>query len=395
MDMISLKSLDIRDKRVLIRVDFNVPIMAGKITSKQRIEATLPTIDHCLEQGAKILLMSHLGRPKTGQYDEAFSLEPVAKYLQQRYNMPVQLVKNWQCRENFDQSVGTIALLENVRFIEGETANDDLLGQKLARFCDIFVMDAFGCAHRAHSSTHAVAKHSPIACGGPLLMAELQALSQALSMPKRPLIALVGGAKVSTKLELLLSLSDKVDALIVGGGIANTFALANGQEIGRSLCEANLVQVAQTVNEKMQVRGAEIPVIEDVVVAKTLKQDVRAINKKIDTMTADECIFDLGDKTVDKLCTLIEKAGTIVWNGPIGVFEFAQFARGTERISKAIARSGAFSIAGGGDTLAAIEQFGIKEDISYISTGGGAFLQFLEGKTLPAVDILQQRHLTT
>ena len=390
LDIVSLRSLDISGKTVLIRADLNVPIDNGVVSSQQRILASLPTIEHCLKHGAKVILMSHLGRPKAGEYEEKFSLRPVANCLQEKLDANFKLVQNWQDKDAIEVAEKEVALLENVRFVVGETKNDQALGKKLASFCDVFVMDAFGTAHRAHSSTYAVAEYAAIACAGPLLMNELEALSQALSTPKRPLIALVGGAKVSTKLEVLLSLADKVDGLIAGGGIANTFMLANNQAVGSSLCEPDLVDTAQQLHKKMQHRGAEIPMVEDVVVASELTENAVAVEKSVAQITEADCVFDLGEKTVDKLCALIEQAGTIVWNGPVGVFEYPQFSKGTERIAKAIAGSDAFSIAGGGDTLAAIEKFGVQRDISYISTGGGAFLEFLEGKTLPAVEVLQK-----
>jgi phosphoglycerate kinase len=390
-DVLSLSSIDVKGKRVLIRSDLNVPIKDGSVASEQRIIASLPTIEYCLQNGAEVMLMSHLGRPKAGQYAAEFSLLPVAKCLQQKLNTPVHLMQNWLEEEKINVNKGEIALLENVRFNVGETDNDEILGRKMANLCDIFIMDAFGTAHRAHSSTYAVAKYAPLACAGPLLMNELEALEKALSTPKKPLIALVGGAKVSTKLEVLLSLADKVDGLIAGGGIANTFMLANNLPIGKSLCEPELIDTAQKLSAKMHDRGATIPLVEDVVVADSLTENAKATEKEVNQIQEHDCILDLGKKTIDKLCELIHQAGTIVWNGPIGVFEYPQFAKGTERIAKAIANSNAFSIAGGGDTLAAIEKFGVQQDISYISTGGGAFLEFLEGKTLPSVAILQER----
>lgn len=379
-----MQDVELRGKRVLIREDLNVPIKEGAVTSDARIRAALPTIQLAVEAGAQVLLMSHLGRPTEGQYDEGASLAPVAAHLSTLLGQEVQLVKQW--RERIDVGAGQVALLENVRFNEGEKADDDSLAKAYAQLCDVFVMDAFGTAHRAQASTHGVAKFAPVACAGPLLSGELEALEQALSSPKRPMVAIVGGSKVSTKLTVLETLSDKVDQLVVGGGIANTFLAASGKPVGKSLCEHDLIPQAKALLAK-----TTIPLPVDVVTGKAFAEDTPAELKSADEVAADDMIFDIGPESAQAVAAILKDAGTILWNGPVGVFEFAAFAEGTKSLSNAIAQSAAFSLAGGGDTLAAIDQFDIADKVSYISTGGGAFLEYVEGKTLPAVAILQQR----
>jgi phosphoglycerate kinase len=383
--MLKMSALDLKGKRVLIREDFNVPLKNGKITDDTRLRAALPTLKLALDAGAAVLVMSHLGRPKEGKFEAEASLEPVVAALSSLLGVPVKFASNWI--DGVDLAPGTITLGENTRFLVGENANDDALAKRMAALCDVFVNDAFATAHRAQASTHAVAKFAPVACGGPLLMAEVEALHQALKAPARPLVAIVGGSKVSTKLDLLESLVSKVDQLVVGGGIANTFLAAAGKEVGKSLCERDMLDIAK----RLLAGDAHIPIPVDVVCGKEFAETTPATTKSADAVTADDMIMDLGPKSLDALCAEIEKAGTIVWNGPLGVFEFDSFAAGTERLAKAIAASKAFSIAGGGDTLAAIAKFGIAKDVSYISTAGGAFLEFLEGKTLPAIEILEQR----
>lgn len=385
----SMKSLSLDNKRVLIRQDLNVPIANGKVTSDKRIVASLPTIKMALEQNAAVMLMSHLGRPTEGEYLQEFSLQPVADCLSEHLAQPVELVKNWL--DGVNVAAGQIVLLENVRFNQGEKANDDSLAKKMASLCDIFVMDAFGTAHRAQASTHGVAKYADQACAGPLLTAELDALDKALKQPESPVVAIVGGSKVSTKLTVLETLSSKVDQLIVGGGIANTFIAAAGYSVGQSLYESDLISQATALIENAKASGSEIPVPTDVVVATEFSDQASAVTKPVDQVNDDELILDIGPETAEKYSAMMKSAGTIVWNGPVGVFEIPQFAQGTKVMSQAIADSNAFSIAGGGDTLAAIDQFNLTDKISYISTGGGAFLEFLEGKTLPAVEILEQR----
>ncbi len=384
-----MKSLSLDNKRVLIRQDLNVPIANGKVTSDKRIVASLPTIKMALEQNAAVMLMSHLGRPTEGEYLQEFSLQPVADCLSEHLAQPVELVKNWL--DGVNVAAGQIVLLENVRFNQGEKANDDSLAKKMASLCDIFVMDAFGTAHRAQASTHGVAKYADQACAGPLLTAELDALDKALKQPESPVVAIVGGSKVSTKLTVLETLSSKVDQLIVGGGIANTFIAAAGYSVGQSLYESDLISQATALIENAKASGSEIPVPTDVVVATEFSDQASAVTKPVDQVNDDELILDIGPETAEKYSAMMKSAGTIVWNGPVGVFEIPQFAQGTKVMSQAIADSNAFSIAGGGDTLAAIDQFNLTDKISYISTGGGAFLEFLEGKTLPAVEILEQR----
>lgn len=389
--VITMSELDLDGLRVLIREDLNVPIRDGKVTSDARIRAAIPTIEAALEAGAKVMVMSHLGRPEEGVYDAEFSLQPVVDYLNEALSVPVRLVTDYL--DGVDVSTNEVVVFENVRFNVGEKKNDDKLSQQLAALCDVFVMDAFGTAHRAQASTHGVAKYADVACAGPLLAAELEALGKALENPARPLVAIVGGAKVSTKLTVLESLSQVVDQLIVGGGIANTFIAAAGHEVGQSLYEADLMDEAKRLVAAAEAKGGSIPVPTDVVTGKEFSADAQAETKSVAAIAADDMVFDIGPVTADNLAKLLAKAGTIVWNGPVGVFEFDQFGAGTQAIATAIANSSAFSIAGGGDTLAAIDKYGIADKISYISTGGGAFLEFLEGKKLPAVAILEERAL--
>ncbi len=390
MSIVRMTDLDLSGKRVLIRQDLNVPIDEnGRITSEQRITASLPTLKLALEKGAAVLVTSHLGRPKEGVWTEADSLAPVAKRLTELLGVDVPLVKDWV--DGVDVAPGQIVLLENCRMNVGEGKDDEALSQKYAALCDVFVMDAFGTAHRAQASTHGVIRFAPVAAGGPLLMAELDALDKALAKPARPLLAIVAGSKVSTKLELLSSLVGKVDQLIVGGGIANTFIAAEGHGVGKSLVENDLLDTARQIDADAKARGAEIPLPTDVVVAPAFAADAPATIKAVDAVGADDMILDIGPQTAAQYAELIAKAGTVVWNGPVGVFEFDAFGKGTEALAKAIASSKAFSIAGGGDTLAAVDKYGIAKEVSYISTGGGAFLEFLEGKTLPAVAALEAR----
>lgn len=384
-----MEDMDLRGKRVLIREDLNVPIEAGKVTSDARLRAALPTLEKALQQGAKVMVMSHLGRPEEGVYSDEYSMSPVVKYLEAYLSFPVRLESNYL--DGVEVAGGELVVFENVRFNEGEKKNDPALAKKLANLCDVFVMDAFGTAHRAQASTYGVAQYAPIACAGPLLAGELDALGKALENPKRPLVAIVGGSKVSTKLMVLNSLVRKVDQLIVGGGIANTFIKAAGHEVGKSLYEEDLVSEAKRLSESAKTRGADIPVPTDVVVGEKFAEDANAETKNVNAVSDEDMIFDIGPETSEHLESLLKNAGTIVWNGPVGVFEFDAFGQGTEKLARAIAESDAFSIAGGGDTLAAIDKYGIADNISYISTGGGAFLEFLEGKTLPAVAILQAR----
>ncbi|WP_019030010.1 phosphoglycerate kinase [Colwellia piezophila] len=389
MSIIKMADLTLANQRVLIREDLNVPVTDGKITSDARLRAALPTIKLALEAGAKVMVMSHLGRPTEGEPEEKFSLKPVTDYLSAALNYPVRLVTDYL--DGVDVAVGELVVFENIRFNKGEMKNDDALAKKLAALCDVFVMDAFGTAHRAQASTHGVAKFATTACAGPLLSGELEALGKALDNPARPLVAIVGGSKVSTKLTVLDSLAGIVDQLIVGGGIANTFIAAQGHNVGKSLYEAGLVAEATRLTQQAQANNGDIPVPTDVVVATEFSASASATLKPVNEVTADEMIFDIGPDSVNALADIIANAGTIVWNGPVGVFEFDQFGQGTKMIAQAIADSAAFSIAGGGDTLAAIDKYGIADKISYISTGGGAFLEFLEGKKLPAVEILEQR----
>ena len=379
-----MKDLDLNGKRVLIREDLNVPVKDGKVSSDARIRAALPTIEAAVNGGARVILMSHLGRPVEGEYDEQFSLAPVADQLSLLLGRKVALVKDW--RGGVELADGEIALLENVRFNPGEKKDDEELARAYAALCDIFVMDAFGTAHRAQASTHGVGKFAPVACAGPLLEGELNALELALSNPARPMVAIVGGSKVSTKLTVLETLSAKVDQLVVGGGIANTFLAASGKSIGKSLCEHELIPAARSLMDKVKV-----PLPVDVVVATELAESAPATLKSADEVTEEEMILDIGPAAAAEIAAILEQAGTILWNGPVGVFEIEQFAAGTETVSRAIAASKAFSLAGGGDTLAAIDKFGIVDKVSYISTGGGAFLEYVEGKVLPAVAMLEQQ----
>lgn len=384
MSVLKMADLELKDQRVLIREDLNVPVKEGKVTSDARIRASLPTIKMAVEAGAKVMLMSHLGRPTEGQYEEQYSLQPVAEHLSSLLGQEVPLVKEWL--EGVEVAPGQVVLCENVRFNPGEKKNDDELAKKMAALCDIYVMDAFGTAHRAQASTHGVAKYAPVACAGPLLAGELEALGKALDTPQKPLVAIVGGSKVSTKLTVLESLSKVVDQLIVGGGIANTFLAAAGFPIGKSLYEEDLVADAKGLMEKINV-----PIPTDVVVAKEFDQNAEATIKPVAEVADDDMILDIGPESTKALAELLDKAQTIVWNGPVGVFEFDQFGEGTKGLSLAIADSDSFSIAGGGDTLAAVDKYEIADKVSYISTGGGAFLEFLEGKILPAVAILEER----
>ena len=390
MSILRMTDLDLRGKRVLIREDLNVPVKDGKVTSEQRILAALPTLRRALEQGAAVMVMSHLGRPIEGHFTEADSLAPVAQRLSELLGRDVPLVRDWLSAD-FNVKPGEIALIENCRMNVGEGKDDETLAKKYAELCDVFVMDAFGTAHRAQASTHGVIRFARVACGGPLLMAELDALAKALEQPKRPLLAIVAGSKVSTKLELLSSLVQKVDQLIVGGGIASTFIAAMGHDVGKSLVETDLIETARNIMADAKARGADIPVPVDVVVAPEFKADAPATVKAVDAVGADDMILDIGPQTAAQYAELIAKAGTVVWNGPVGVFEFDAFGKGTETLARAIAASNAFSIAGGGDTLAAVDKYGIADDVGYISTGGGAFLEFLEGKELPAVAALKAR----
>ena len=389
MKVLRLTDTDLRNKRVLIREDLNVPVQSGVVTSDARIRAALPTIRYALDQNAKVFILSHLGRPEEGKYDESLSLAPVATRLSELLGKPVQLRKDWL--DGVDCPAGSAVLCENVRFNKGEKKDDEKLARKMAELCDVFVMDAFGTAHRAEASTHGVAKFAKVACAGPLLVGELEALETALDKPARPLVAIVGGSKVSTKLTVLESLLEKVDKLIVGGGIANTFLAATGMNVGKSLHEAEMLDVARRLMTKAKEGGTEIPLPTDVVVAKEFAATAHADVRTVHDVRSDEMILDIGPDTADRFSELVQSAGTIIWNGPVGVFEFEQFGEGTRAISLAIARSKAFSLAGGGDTLAAIEKYNIEDGISYISTGGGAFLEFVEGKTLPAVAVLEAR----
>ncbi len=389
MSIKRMVDLDLTGKRVLIRQDLNVPIKNGKVTSDIRIQASVPTIELALAKGAAVMVLSHLGRPEEGHYDEESSLKPVAIRLQELLGKPVRLEKDWL--EGIAIAPGEVVLCENVRFNVGEEKNSDALGEKMAALCDVFVMDAFGTAHRAQASTHSVAKFAPIACAGPLLASELDALGKALETPTKPLVAIVGGSKVSTKLTVLESLSEKVDQLIVGGGIANTFIAAAGFPVGKSLYEPDLIPEALRLIAAAKAAGAAIPIPTDVVCAKEFSETAEATVKQVAEVADDDLILDIGPDTAQHYAEILKSAGTIVWNGPVGVFEIDQFGGGTETLSRAIAQSPAFSIAGGGDTLAAIDKYGINDDISYTSTGGGAFLEFLEGKELPAVSILKSR----
>jgi len=389
MTFIRMTDLDLSGKRVLIREDLNVPIQDGKITSTQRLDAALPTIRNARDAGAAVLVMSHLGRPKEGVFDEAQSLKPVAEWLSGQLGTEVRLQRDYL--DGVEARNGEVVLLENCRMNVGEKSDDEVLAKKYAALCDVFVMDAFGTAHRAQASTHGVAKFAKTACAGPLLAGELDALGKAMKDPARPLLAIVAGSKVSTKLDLLQNLVQRVDQLIVGGGIANTFIAAAGHKVGKSLFEADLLNAAHKVIDSAHARGADVPIPSDVVTAPKFAADAPATVKPVDQVGDDEMIMDIGPETAQRYADLIAEAGTVVWNGPVGVFEFAAFGHGTETLARAIADSKAFSIAGGGDTLAAVDKYGIEDKVSYISTGGGAFLEFLEGKTLPAVAMLEQR----
>ncbi len=389
MPVLRMADLDLRGKRVLIREDLNVPVADGRVTSDARIRASLPTIQLALEKGARVILMSHLGRPKEGVPEAEFSLAPVAERLSELLGRPVPLRTDWL--DGVDCAPGEVVLCENVRFNKGEKKDDEGLARRMAALCDVYVMDAFGTAHRAEASTHGVARFAPVACAGPLLVGELDALERALRRPARPLVAIVAGSKVSTKLTVLESLIDKVDKLVVGGGIANTFLAATGVGVGKSLHEAEMLDMARALMAKAKARGVEIPLPTDVVVAREFAATAHADVRDVAAVAPDEMILDIGPDTAERLGAMLQQAGTILWNGPVGVFEFDQFGEGTKAIAQAVARSAAFSLAGGGDTLAAIEKYGVEEGISYISTGGGAFLEFVEGKTLPAVAVLEAR----
>ena len=390
MSFIKLTDLDLAGKRVLIRADLNVPVKDGKVTSDARITASMPTVEHCMKAGAKVMVMSHRGRPQEGQADEENSMAPIAADMSAKLGKDVRLIKDY-LDGGFDIADGEVVLLENVRFNAGEKKDDEALARKYAALCDVFVMDAFGTAHRAQASTHGVGKFSATACAGLLLADELENLAKALAKPARPMVAIVGGSKVSTKLTVLEALSEKVDQLVVGGGIANTFLKATGKNVGKSLCENDLVDTAKVLIEKMNARGASIPIAVDVVCGKQFDENEPAVLKDAGDVEDDDMIFDIGPKSAQELADIISKAGTIVWNGPVGVFEFDQFGEGTKTVSMAIADASGFSLAGGGDTIAAIQKYDIYDKVSYISTAGGAFLEYLEGKTLPAVAMLEAR----
>ncbi|OGS94650.1 MAG: phosphoglycerate kinase [Gallionellales bacterium RBG_16_56_9] len=390
MSVIKMTDLDLKGKRVLIRSDLNVPVKDGKVTSDARITASMATIDFALKAGARVMVTSHLGRPEEGVYSEENWLKPVANVIANKLGKPVRLIRDW-VDGGFNVAEGELVLLENCRFNKGEKKSLEETAKKYAALCDVFVMDAFGTAHRAEASTHGVAKYAPVAAAGILLTGELEALTKALLSPARPMVAIVGGSKVSTKLTVLESLSEKVDQMVVGGGIANTFLKATGHPVGKSLCEDDLVPTARALLEKMSARGASIPIAVDVVVGKKFDANEPAVLKDASDVAGDDMIFDIGPKSAQELADIIMKAGTVVWNGPVGVFEFEQFGEGTRKIAMAIAETKAFTLAGGGDTIAAIQKYDIYDKVSYISTAGGAFLEFLEGKKLPAVEILEQR----
>lgn len=390
MNFKRMTDLDLAGKRVFIRADLNVPVKNGKVTSDARITASMPTIEFARKAGAKVMVTSHLGRPTEGEFSEENSLQPVADVMSAKLGQPVRVIRDW-VNGGFEVAAGEVVLLENCRINKGEKKNVEETAKKYAALCDIFVMDAFGTAHRAEASTHGVAKFAPVACAGILLTEELDALTKALAKPARPLVAIVGGSKVSTKLTVLESLSEKVDQLVVGGGIANTFLKAVGKNVGKSLCEDDLVPTAQALLEKMKARGANIPIAVDVVCGKQFDAAEPAVLKDAGAVADDEMIFDIGPKSAQELADIIMKAGTVVWNGPVGVFEFDQFGEGTKTVAMAIANTSAFTLAGGGDTIAAIQKYDIYDKVSYISTAGGAFLEFLEGKVLPAVEILETR----
>ena len=390
MSVIKMTDLDLAGKRVLIRQDLNVPVKNGVVTSDQRIKASLPTIQHCIDAGAKLMIMSHLGRPTEGDPEAQYSLQPVADYLSKALGRNITLASDY-LQQSPEIADGGVVLLENVRFNLGEKANDESLSKQYAALCDVYVMDAFGTAHRAQASTHGVGNFAPISCAGPLLAGELEALAKALDNPKRPMAAIVGGSKVSTKLTVLDSLSSVVDQLIPGGGIANTFIAAAGYNVGKSLVEVDLIPEAKRLMLQARSRGREIPVPTDVVCGKEFSEHAEAVIKPVEDVDDDDMIFDIGPETAARFAEIMQSSATVVWNGPVGVFEFDQFAEGTRLLAQAIAQSDAFSIAGGGDTLAAVDKYGIAEKVSYISTGGGAFLEFLEGKQLPAVAMLEKR----
>ncbi len=390
MAFLKLTDMDLAGKRVLIRADLNVPVKDGKVTSDARIQASMPTFEHCLKAGAQVMVMSHLGRPEEGVYSEKDSLAPVAADLTARLGREVRLIKDYLDSPP-QVAAGELVLLENVRFNKGEKKDDAALAEQYAALCDLFVMDAFGTAHRAQASTHGVGQRAPIACAGLLLAEELDALKKALAEPKRPMVAIVGGSKVSTKLTVLEALASKVDQLVVGGGIANTFLKAAGHPVGKSLCEDDLVPTAQALMEKMTANGATIPIATDVVCGKQFDENELAVLKAAAEVAADDMIFDIGPESAKVLADIIKQAGTVIWNGPVGVFEFDQFGAGTKTIAMAIAETDAFTLAGGGDTIAAIQKYDIYDRVSYISTAGGAFLEYLEGKTLPAVAMLESR----
>ena len=390
MSFIKLTDLDLSGKRVLIRADLNVPVKDGKVTSDARITASMPTVEHCLKAGAAVMVMSHRGRPEEGKVDEENSLAPIAEVMSEKLGVNVKLIKNYLDVAP-DVRGGEVVLLENVRFNAGEKKDDEALSKKYAALCDVFVMDAFGTAHRAQASTHGVGVQAPTACAGILLSGELDSLAKALAEPARPMVAIVGGSKVSTKLTVLEALSEKVDQLVVGGGIANTFLAAKGFNVGKSLYEEDLVDTAKALIEKMEARGASIPIATDVVCAKEFAETAEATLKDASEVTDDDMIFDIGPDSAKVLADIIAKAGTIVWNGPVGVFEFDQFGEGTKTVAMAIANSPGFSLAGGGDTIAAIQKYDIFDKVSYISTAGGAFLEYLEGKVLPAVAMLEEQ----
>ena len=390
MSILNINDVDLRNKKVLIRSDLNVPLMEGHITSDKRIQASIPTIQHAINQGARVMVTSHLGRPIEGKYSEENSLQPIAEYLGWLLLCPVRLQKNW-VEEKFAVNTNELVVLENCRFNVGESENNEILAKKYASLTDIFIMDAFGTAHRKQASTYGVAEFSSIACAGFLFASELEALEKVITNTQSPMIAVVGGSKVSTKLSLLDSLSDKVDQLILGGGIANTFLKAQGYEIGQSLFEPNFIPQAEKIIRKLQARGASLPILRDVVCGKQFDPNEPAIVKQIDQVMSDDMIFDLGPKSMQIIIEMIKSAKTILWNGPLGVFEHSQFSQGTELLAKSIAKSTGYSLAGGGDTISAIQMFGVENDISYISTAGGAFLEFVEGKKLPAIEILEAR----
>ena len=389
MKVLKMSDLPLAGKRVLIREDLNVPVADGTVSSDARIRAALPTIQAALDQNARVIIMSHLGRPEEGKFDPELSLVPVAKRLSELLGRNVPVMRDWL--DGVSAQPGQAVMCENVRFNKGEKKDDEQLARRMAALCDVFVMDAFGTAHRAEASTHGVARYAPIACAGPLLVGELEALERALEKPQRPMVAIVAGSKVSTKLTILEALLEKVDRLIVGGGIANTFLAATGVDVGKSLCEMDMLDTCRTLMTRARERGADIPLPTDVVVATELAATAHADVRDIHEVSPGELILDIGPDTAERLAKLIASAGTVLWNGPVGVFEFDQFGEGTRMIANAIANTRAFSLAGGGDTLAAIEKYGVSEGISYISTGGGAFLEFVEGKRLPAVAALEER----